>query len=408
VSIAEFSGHWEGRTVDGVYPLDNFLGGGDDSAVFLTRYESRRAAIKLVPGDPENAEAQLARWRAASKLSHLNLLRILSTGRSEMDGMPLLYVVMDYAEENLAQVLPERPLSTAETRAMLDPTLTALDYIHRQGFVHGHLKPSNVMAVDDQVKLSSDGLRRSSDGDVSIADDLRDLGALLVEVLTQRRPEPGGAAALPQPFSDIAAHCLRSNPADRWSIAQIQQRLDNVSPAPSRKRSYAAPVGALMLLVLLVVLVVGVIVKHSDSAAASAIPKEVAPEPVKAPEPEANKSAPARPSSAAAPTATIPSQSSSSQPDQPMPDITEQARRTIHGRVVIDVTIEADASGTVTDAKLDHPISSKYLSASALQAAHRWRFKPVTVDGRDAPQKWHVRFTLRSTGTEAQPRRISP
>jgi TonB family protein len=311
---------------------------------------------------------------------------------------------MEYAEENLAQVLPERPLSTAETRAMLDPTLTALDYIHRQGFVHGHVKPSNVMAIDDQVKLSSDGLRRSSDGHASLADDLRDLGALLVEVLTQRRPEPGGAAALPQPFSDIAAHCLRSNPADRWTIAQIQQRLDNVSPTPSRKRSYAAPVGALMLLVLLVVLVVGVIAKHSDSAAASAIPKEVAPEPAKAPEPVAAKSAPVRPSRAAAPTENIPS----SQPDQPMPEITEQARRTIHGRVVIDLTIDADAAGTVTDAKLDHPVSSKYLSASALQAAHRWKFKPVTVDGRDAPQKWHVRFTLRSTGTEAQPRRISP
>ena len=76
-----------------------------------------------------------------------------------MGQVRLLYVVMEYAEENLSEILPQRPLSSAEARDMLPPVLDALAYLHGKGFVQGRLKPSNIMAVADQVKLSSDGLR---------------------------------------------------------------------------------------------------------------------------------------------------------------------------------------------------------------------------------------------------------
>ena len=41
---------------------------------------------------------------------------------------------------------------------MLEPILDALSYIHANGYVHGHLKPSNILVVENEVKLSSDGL----------------------------------------------------------------------------------------------------------------------------------------------------------------------------------------------------------------------------------------------------------
>jgi len=52
VRIAEFSAQWEGRTIEGGFPLRQFLGGGESSAVFLTTHEGRSAALKLMPADP--------------------------------------------------------------------------------------------------------------------------------------------------------------------------------------------------------------------------------------------------------------------------------------------------------------------------------------------------------------------
>jgi TonB family protein len=438
VRIAEFSGQWEGRLID-AFPLRQFLGAGESSTVFLTTYETRPAAIKLVQTEPQAADAQLCRWRAASKLSHPNLIRIFSTGRAELDGLALLYVVMEYAEENLSQVLPERSLTTAETRAMLEPTLAALDYIHRLGFVHGHLKPANIMAVDDQVKISSDGLCRlgTNCGDPpslydsperanTNAGDIWSLGMVLVEVLTQRLPQGGLVpSGLPDPFGAIALHCLDRNPADRWTLPQISQRLGVPPPVATPKRRYVMPVGVPILLVLLIVLVVGVMVNRSQTVAPAPAPVQEAPrETAKAPEPESKKPVTAvkSPVAAKAPEAAPPqsvmldpNQPDSNQPDpnqpdpnQPMPDITDHDRSTIHGRVNVDVTVDVDSSGMVTNAKLDHPGRSKYLSASALKAARQWKFKPAAVDGRDAAQHWRLRFEFRSTGTTVQRQRLSP
>ena len=56
--------------------------------------------------------------------------------------------------------VPHRPLTPAEAHDVLEPILDALAYVHGQGFVHGHMKPANFMHVEDQLKISSDGLCR--------------------------------------------------------------------------------------------------------------------------------------------------------------------------------------------------------------------------------------------------------
>jgi len=58
---------WEGQVVDGEFYLRQYLGGCEHSAVFLTEHGERglqKAAIKLIPADPGNAELQLSRWEA--------------------------------------------------------------------------------------------------------------------------------------------------------------------------------------------------------------------------------------------------------------------------------------------------------------------------------------------------------
>jgi len=248
---------WEGRTVDGRFPLQRYLGGSGHSAVFLTVTQpsgddSEKAAIKLIPSGGVDANHQFLRWKATSELTHPNLIRVFEAGRCELDGMELLYVVMEYAEENLSQILPERALTAEEARGMLAPILRALQFVHDKGFVHGHIQPSNILAVADQVKLSSDALsmagERSSGarvssaydppeaatGAISTAADVWQLGMTLIEVLTQRLPvwdrarmsAPQVPAAVAEPFREIAGHCLQVDAGKRWTAGEILHRVE--------------------------------------------------------------------------------------------------------------------------------------------------------------------------------------
>ena len=242
---------WESQVVKGVYPLRRFLGGSNHSAVFLTEYLAENvpdAAIKFVPADTSHAQAQLVQWGTAVTLSHPHLVRLFDVGRCRFAGRDFLFVVMEYAEQTLAELLPRRALSPDEARDLLTPTLDALAFLHRKGLVHGHLKPSNFLVVDDQLKLASDTINcvgkpttgavsnalqdpsELKDGTRSTAGDVWDLGIILVEALTQRTPiwpdERAETALLPvklpPPFVDIVRRCLSRPAANRPTVLELQ------------------------------------------------------------------------------------------------------------------------------------------------------------------------------------------
>jgi len=260
---------WAGQVVNGSFPLRQYLGGSDHSAVFLTERRGRdpqRAAIKLIAVDPGNSARQLASWEWAAKLAHPHLLQLFETGSCQLDNVVLLYVVMEFAEENLAQILPQRALTPEEARDLLEPALDALAFLHGKSLVHGRLKPSNILATQDLLKLSSDSLVRTDDsaggvakmvvaypsvydapevasGKLSPASDSWSLGMTLMEALTQRLPAHEGIAEpMPEtvaaPFMGIAHCCLRRDPARRCSAADIAARLrGNMSSPLSRPSS---------------------------------------------------------------------------------------------------------------------------------------------------------------------------
>ncbi|HSS95770.1 MAG TPA: hypothetical protein VLK33_02000, partial [Terriglobales bacterium] len=90
----------EGQVVEGKFRLGQKLGESDHSVVFLTdrSEEPKKAAIKLLPAS--NEEKQILRWKLDTKLPHPNLLRIFESGKCELNGHQLLYVVMECAEED--------------------------------------------------------------------------------------------------------------------------------------------------------------------------------------------------------------------------------------------------------------------------------------------------------------------
>lgn len=403
---------WEGRIIDGQYPLQRHLGGGARSAVFLTQYADRAAAIKVVLEDSENPEALLSRWERGAQVSHPNLIRLFQAGRSTSGDIRLLFVVMEYAEESLAEVLAERPLTEVEIRELLKPVVEALAHIHGMGLVHGRFKPSGVLVVDDQVKIASDCLQPAGErrdslaepsmydppesvcGLVSAAGDIWALGTTLVEGLTQRLPVQKGWIAtkvtlpetLPDSFREIARQCLQVDPRRRVNIVDLASRLQGTESSrqtvnrvrPRREWVYAAAAVAAGLALS------GALTEHLHRAVPTAAPAMGAMLPS---EPGKAQSEPAATERRAV--------------QQFLPNVPQTTLETIHGTLRVSVRVQVDSSGRVSSATLESPGVSPYFAKRALQAAKRWRFEPVATQKRDPLEEWILRFDYTRNGPQA-------
>lgn len=241
---------WQGHIINGVFPLGRLLGCSDHSGVFLTIAGGRHAAevaIKLVPTTRALAESLLPRWKRAGTLAHPHLMRLLEWGGCQLEGLPYLYLVMEYADQTLAQLLLHRALTRDEAREMLPPMLEALAFLHARTLVQGRLKPANILVVGDQLKLASDTIRYAQEGTLSpharsvydppeaqhgvgsTSSDVWGLGASVFAALTRRAPSVGGeyrdAVLLPDDFPpdfrDLVTRCLSSRPKDRPRIPEL-------------------------------------------------------------------------------------------------------------------------------------------------------------------------------------------
>jgi TonB family protein len=180
---------------------------------------------------------------------------------------------MEYAEQNLAQFLANRPLTEGEILELLPPTLDALAFLHSRNLVHGQLKPSNVLVVADELKLASDTVRpageaatsismssvydppEARDGSFSTAGDIWALGVTLYEALTQTTPprldERSHGVVLPPDFpaacANVIRECLSRRPGDRPTVATLQAWINRANgrtapldtPVPSERADFA-------------------------------------------------------------------------------------------------------------------------------------------------------------------------
>ncbi len=446
---------WDGRIVNGKYPLRECLGENDGVAAYLTEINGSIAVIKLLAADAANARAQVASWKLAARLSHPNLVRVLDTGLWHADDEhDVQFAVMEHCEESLDAVLRQRALTADDARQLLVPALEALKYLHHQGILHGLLSPANILASGDQLKLSIDHLRRCTDaastsiagaydapekatGTTSLSSDIWALGATLHEALTRRPParKKDGTAEipdkLPTPFDEIVQQCLTSDRERRPSLAAVASLLQRPAPVLVMDKSVPADTSAAaaaeirmlrpesstpepeiqesdrswlkliekrpamiaaVALVLLAAILFGVRRGNDNKAASSSTSPAVAQKSLLPPQ-------------AAAPVSSgssqRPSDASGSVLHQALPEIPERVRNTINGTVKVRVKVAVNAEGKVSHAALSEHGPSAYFARQALEAAQHWTFAPPVHDGKAQASGWMLHFEFRRSGTRA-------
>ncbi len=232
---------YEGKTVDGRYRLERLIGPKGRSAFFTTVDEAGQPAVIRLIESLNDEEEILRRWRAVQAVKQENLLRILACDKTVLDGVHLVYAVMERADAELAEILRERALTADETREMARSVAAALEALHAKGLVHEHVEPANVVAQGELVKLRSDLVREA--GEEADARPLRkrdahDLAVLIQEAMTRRRE--GSPQAMPAPFDEM----VRNGRSGAWGVSEM---LAVVRPTPvvvPRAVSSPAPVAA--------------------------------------------------------------------------------------------------------------------------------------------------------------------
>jgi len=454
MNIAEIGKKWEGRIVDARLPLRQWLGSSDHSSVYLTEIAgpgSPKAVVKIFSADLFDAGRQLPRWRTLTQLNNAALLRLLDGGQSNIDGTPFFFVVTDFVEEDLSQILPHRALTAGEVTDLLPPVLEGLAYLHKNGFVHGHIQPSNIMAKGDKIKLPVErvyalGDRRDKTsplgpydapetalGAFTFAADVWSLGMFLIAALTQKPLSFSGSiptapvipTGIPEPLRSIIADCLVLDPKQRCSITEIGAWLRPAPPvsaipakSPASSKPIVKPVapqtsspvriveapstptgnprsGWRIGAVIAVVVLIGAMVLEQKMTSRKAQPAAPAASPAAA----VTKSVPAA--------APIPAPPEDPIRHRVVPGISANTKRKIHGVIKVSVHVDVDPSGKVIAAKIVSPSSSQYFNNLSQESAEQWEFSPPQENGTPEPSAWLLRFQFSRRSSEVLPSRVA-
>jgi eukaryotic-like serine/threonine-protein kinase len=295
--VMELWNDFEASTVEGRYPLGRLVRTEGRRAWFETQLDSPDAhpALIILTESLNDEDVLLERLHAVRQIRHPNLVAVLDCGVTTLKDTPLVYAVTERTEENLEDVLRERPLSSEEALQLLDGLLGGLTAIHARKLHHGRLEAANVLAAGDTIKLRSDCIRLVPSGESLerlAAEDVRGLGTILFQSLTLRQPQSAQDPAirqLPAPFAYIVQLALTGN----GTIAEIEHRLGR-RPASSLASGVAKPV------------VPAVTAKPAAAPQPTAAPQQNA-----VPQPEQPAAKPALPSQPA------PQQKVEPQPEQP-------------------------------------------------------------------------------------------
>ncbi len=154
----------------GRYEMGEVIGRGGMAEVHRGRdlRLGRVVAIKALRVDLITDETFQARFRreaqSSASLNHPNIVAVYDTGESEVNGVSVPFIVMEYVEgKTLRELLrEEQGVTTEQSLQITEEILRALDYSHRAGIVHRDIKPGNVMVTESgQVKVMDFGIARA-------------------------------------------------------------------------------------------------------------------------------------------------------------------------------------------------------------------------------------------------------
>jgi serine/threonine-protein kinase len=219
--MTERTGTADGPCLGGRYRMGALLGTGGMGEVWAARdlLLDRAVAVKLIggalAGDGRAAERLRREARAAARLDHPNIARVLDLG--EHDGRPYLVMELLEGESLAARIDRVGPMPPAEAARIVAAVADALEAAHHAGVVHRDVKPGNVFLTSTgAVKVLDFGIA-SAAGDAALttgdligtaaylaperalgqratpAADVYALGVVLYELLAGHRPFEAGS-----------------------------------------------------------------------------------------------------------------------------------------------------------------------------------------------------------------------
>ena len=233
---------YEGRTIDGAFPLTRLLRPEGSSAFFTTSNEAGLPRLIRLTESRSDEDDILSRWRGVAALDHPNILKLEDYGQVVIDDTSLVYAVMEPVDADLGEIVRDQRLTLPETRQIAASLSSVLKALHAHGFIHQHVHPVNVVAVGEIVKLQCDCICETPEGQRGQQlkqRDAHDLAVVLLQALTQEQTLEAAAShlPLPVPFDQIVTRGIRGE----WGLTQIAVALEGSSQPQDTPAATTSP-----------------------------------------------------------------------------------------------------------------------------------------------------------------------
>ena len=168
------SSQWlSGAIIEGHYQVGSLIGRGGMSEVYyaLDLWSNNPVALKVLsPALAEDAANRQKFHREERSMRQVggggHTVGVISSGTEYFSGQIVMYIVLEYVHGcTLSQLLRVRnALSLGEALDILIPVVEALSEVHANRYLHGDIKPGNILLdANGRVKLTDFGLSRRDD-----------------------------------------------------------------------------------------------------------------------------------------------------------------------------------------------------------------------------------------------------
>jgi eukaryotic-like serine/threonine-protein kinase len=255
------------------YEILGLLGIGGMGRVYRARDRKldEIVALKVLRRELVDTPGMLERFRQevrlARRVTSPHVVRTFDLGEHEADH----FLTMEFIDgQSLARLLDAGPLPLAEVLRIARATCDGIAAAHAAGVLHRDLKPDNILvAKSDRIAITDFGIAHAqadpgTTGDgfigtpaymapeqieakatIGPAADLYALGAILFEMLTERRPFPGS-----DPFA-VALARLRQPPPDPRTLRPVPDALAELVVCCLARDPAGRPAGASALALML-------------------------------------------------------------------------------------------------------------------------------------------------------------